>query len=95
LNKTNFLSVQEVSGTDDADEWIGQRMEIYPTTCAYKGEQVATIRIRSLRMARALRAADGDLAAPVTNRRREANMEPPPVSAADRIDVDDDFSDLS
>jgi hypothetical protein len=86
LNKTNFLSIEEIAGNDDADEWIGQRMVIYPTTCDYKGDRVATIRIRSIKADRLLKAMEEEKTTP----RRQANMEAEPAKTS-AVELNDEI----
>ena len=45
LNMTNWDSVADICGDDTAD-WVGKRIELYPTTTTLKGEVKPCIRIR-------------------------------------------------
>lgn len=46
LNKTNAKTIADVLGTDETDEWIGQRITIGPTEVEFQGEMVNSIRVR-------------------------------------------------
>jgi hypothetical protein len=97
VNKTNYLSLVEITGSDDSDAWIGHALALFPTKVAYQGKQVPAIRIRSIAEEQQLR----DLAkirektfAPKPAPRREANMEPLTADLADRTDSGSDDFDL-
>jgi len=46
LNKTNWSVIAKVLGTDETDDWIGQRITLYPTEVESFGETVMAIRVR-------------------------------------------------
>jgi hypothetical protein len=46
LNITNFDGVCDATGLSDTDEWPGQKIEVFPTTCEMKGKTIDCIRIR-------------------------------------------------
>ena len=46
LNKTNALSLVDITGSDDSDEWVGQRVEIYATRVPFQGKMVNALRLR-------------------------------------------------
>jgi hypothetical protein len=46
LNATNFDSCVEICDADDSDQWIGCKIELYPTTAQLKNQTVAAIRVR-------------------------------------------------
>ena len=45
LNKTNLRSIEEITGTDETDDWRGARITLYPTRVDYQGRRVDAIRI--------------------------------------------------
>lgn len=46
VNKTNAKTIADVLGTDETDDWIGQRITIGPTEVEFQGEMVNSIRVR-------------------------------------------------
>ena len=46
LNKTNAQTISEVLRTPETDEWIGQKIAIYPTETDFQGKRVPCIRVR-------------------------------------------------
>jgi hypothetical protein len=46
LNITNFDTIMGVTGEADSDDWVGHRIEVYPTTTEMRGKTVDCIRIR-------------------------------------------------
>jgi hypothetical protein len=47
LNKTNSMSVEEILGTAETDEWVGERITLYPTRVDYQGKRVPAIRVEA------------------------------------------------
>jgi hypothetical protein len=47
LNATNFDSVMDITGEDDSDNWVGHKIELYPTQTTMQGKSVDCIRIRA------------------------------------------------
>lgn len=45
LNRTNVKTLRAAFG-NETDDWVGQRVTLYPTEVDYQGKLVATIRIR-------------------------------------------------
>jgi hypothetical protein len=45
LNVTNARSLEEFSGTDDSDDWIGLRVTLFATRVDFAGKRVSGIRI--------------------------------------------------
>ena len=45
LNKTNMNSIADMYGYE-ADEWVGKKITVYPTTCSAFGDTVDCVRIR-------------------------------------------------
>ena len=45
LNKTNANNIVEFLGAE-TDDWIGQKVEVYPSTTDFQGKTVACLRIR-------------------------------------------------
>jgi hypothetical protein len=48
-NKTNALSIAEITGADDVDEWIGAKIVLFATKTDFAGRQVDCIRVRAPR----------------------------------------------
>jgi hypothetical protein len=46
VNKTNAETIAKATGTEQASEWVGKRITLYPTKTECKGETVDCIRIR-------------------------------------------------
>ena len=47
LNATNFDSVMDITAEADSDDWVGHKIELYPTTTTLPGKgTVPCIRIR-------------------------------------------------
>jgi hypothetical protein len=46
LNLTNFDSMVDITGEGDSDDWVGHRIELFPTQTAMQGKLVDCIRIR-------------------------------------------------
>ena len=47
LNKTNAESIEEVTGTDDLDAWVGNSVVLVRTKTDFQGKRVECIRIES------------------------------------------------
>jgi hypothetical protein len=47
LNKTNFKSVAKITGKPNSNDWVGARVELYPTLTLVGDEEVPCIRIRA------------------------------------------------
>lgn len=45
LNRTNEKAMVKLYGVN-AEDWIGKRVTLYPTTCKVKGEVTGCIRVR-------------------------------------------------
>jgi len=45
LNKTNLRTIEEISGTDETDNWRGLQIVLYPTKVDYQGQRVDAIRV--------------------------------------------------
>jgi hypothetical protein len=45
LNKTNSNSLEELSGSDETDDWVGLRISLYATKVDFQGRRVPAIRI--------------------------------------------------
>lgn len=48
LNVTNARTIAHNVGSEDANDWIGKRIEIYPTKTDFGGKQVDCIRIKEM-----------------------------------------------
>ncbi len=46
LNKTNAEMIARTTGQSDTDNWPGQKITLYPTTCQAFGSTVDCIRVR-------------------------------------------------
>ena len=46
LNKTNALTIQEISGHDDTDHWAGVQVCLYPTMVQFGAKMTEAIRIK-------------------------------------------------
>jgi hypothetical protein len=45
LNKTNALSIVEITGSDETDDWNGHRVVLYPSKTDFAGKRVDCIRV--------------------------------------------------
>lgn len=45
LNKTNAITISEIVGSEDTDNWPGVMVVIYPTKTDFQGKRVDTIRV--------------------------------------------------
>lgn len=45
LNKTNANSIHFITGSDDTDDWVNERIVVYPSQTEYQGKRVGCIRI--------------------------------------------------
>jgi hypothetical protein len=48
LNKTNGAVIAELYG-DETDQWMGEQIEIFPTTTDFQGKRVACLRVQAPR----------------------------------------------
>jgi len=46
LNKTNAQTIAKALGSNETEDWKGQKITLYPTTCQAFGETVDCVRIR-------------------------------------------------
>ncbi len=46
LNITNILSIEQIVGSGDSDDWLGKSIELFPTTCPLASGITPCIRIR-------------------------------------------------
>lgn len=46
LNKTNANTIAGVLGSQDTDDWIGQKIALFAQEVDFKGQQVLAIRVR-------------------------------------------------
>jgi hypothetical protein len=72
LNATNFDMVAELTNEADSADWLGHKIELYPTTTEMRGKIVDCIRIRE----------PGQLEPKATATRRPAKKSPPPADDA-------------
>lgn len=52
LNVTNANMIEELLGSDDTDEWIGQRVCLYTCKVDFQGKRVLAIRIKEAKAAK-------------------------------------------
>lgn len=45
LNKTNANAIQDILGTDETDDWHGQRVVLHPAKTDFQGKRVDCIRV--------------------------------------------------
>jgi hypothetical protein len=50
LNRTNTTSIEEITGTDETEEWTDVRIVLYPSTVFFNGSKVPCMRVRAPRM---------------------------------------------
>jgi hypothetical protein len=46
LNLTNGETISDVAGSEDVDDWPGQKIEIFPSSTSFQGKRVACLRVR-------------------------------------------------
>ena len=68
VNKTNAKTISKVLGSDDTDDWIGQRIIIGPREVEFQGDMIWSLRV-SLRN-------------PASNPNQAARQPAPPVEEA-------------
>lgn len=49
LNKTNATAIINLVGSDDVDDWIGVKVELYKDTVLFHGQRTPCVRIRTPR----------------------------------------------
>jgi hypothetical protein len=49
LNKTNTTSIEEISGTDETDDWTNVRIVLFPSTVFFNGSKVPCVRVKAPR----------------------------------------------
>jgi hypothetical protein len=47
LNKTNWSTIATVLGSDDTDDWEGQRISLYAKDVEFQGEMIRGIRVKT------------------------------------------------
>jgi hypothetical protein len=47
LNVTNANMLEEISGSDETDDWIGKRITLFTTKVDFQGKRVLAIRIKA------------------------------------------------
>ncbi len=45
LNKTNFNAIEDISGEDDTDNWVGVKVKLVTVKVEFQGKRVPAIRI--------------------------------------------------
>lgn len=77
VNKTNAKTISKVLGSDDTDDWIGQRIIIGPREVEFQGDMIWSLRV-------SLRSPASAQAAPA------ARQPAPPVDPVDLSDAPED-----
>lgn len=86
LNKTNAFMIQEITGHDDTDNWIGVQVSLYPTMVQFGAKMTEAIRIKRPPAAPATAAPAVTPAAPAENQVMQLGGTPQPVEpSADPI----------
>lgn len=57
LNVTNANMMEELTGSDETDDWIGVRICLYPTKVDFQGKRVLAVRIKAFNGAGPAQAA--------------------------------------
>jgi len=47
LNRVNTQAIEDITGTDEMDDWPGVKVEIYPDVTEVNGEKKACVRVRA------------------------------------------------
>ncbi len=47
LNRTNTTSIEEISGTDETDDWTNVRIVLFPSTVFFNGSKVGCVRVKA------------------------------------------------
>jgi hypothetical protein len=47
VNKTNYMLLVSIAGSDDADDWAGTRITLAPCMVSFKGKVTESIRVDS------------------------------------------------
>jgi hypothetical protein len=71
LNATNFDRIALVAGTDEIDEWLGVKVQLYTEPVTFNGKTAPAIRVKAVKKQPVLQAQDPRPAPPDTD--------PPPV----------------
>jgi hypothetical protein len=45
-NKTNWKTISRLTGSDDSDDWIGTKINLYRAEVEFQGEMVESIRVK-------------------------------------------------
>lgn len=91
LNKTNASVLVDAFGTDEMDDWRGQRLRLYATRVPYQGKMVPALRVEAAPApAQAVQAQQAQQAqqAPTVMGRPRAVAPPAPPAW---VETDDDF----
>jgi hypothetical protein len=60
LNKTNYLTLVDLTGSRDTDYWIGTRVKLIATRVDFQGRRVAAIRVDPASVASTDRSPETD-----------------------------------
>jgi hypothetical protein len=47
LNKTNATAIINITGSENTDDWIGQRIELFKDTVMFRGQRTPAVRVRA------------------------------------------------
>lgn len=59
LNKTNWNTIEKLTGNEDTDEWAGEKIALYATEVEFQGDMVMSVRVRLKKPAAAKKAGNG------------------------------------
>lgn len=82
LNKTNATAIIEITGSAETNDWVGQKITLYPTKVPFQGKSVDAIRVEA--------PAGQPRAINLTKPRKSAPAPEPPV---DEAPVDEGWAD--
>lgn len=86
LNKTNAVMIQEISGHDDTDNWVGVQVCLYPTMVQFGAKMTEAIRIKRPPAAPAIAQPAPAPVAPAENQVMHLGAIAAPSTAADPVD---------
>jgi len=90
LNRTNWSTLEEITGFDDSDQWPGTRILLKTVKVEFQGKRVPGIRLDAAPQASQAPAPRPSAAAPAPTTLKQArqNLRPAPV---EEPPVEDDF----
>lgn len=81
LNKTNANAIMKITESPVTEEWIGQKITLYPTETSFQGEQVDCVRVKAIPHNGLMKT---------TQRIPQPPPNPMPTDAGDDVDFTDD-----